>query len=628
MNVFTRLLPLAALTVLIGCQAQSKSASCKLTGPDRQFRTMKYGIFVHHVWSDKYKEGIDPDGATSATIDEFVNKFDVERFVNDLKTFDPEYLVFTLWHLEMNPLFPSKVMDKWRGPGHASSRDLIGELITALEPTGIKFVAYFHPSDGHDFTEEDQAKLGWNQGWKKGESTGYVEGKFGPWNEFMDEFCAEFSERYGDAFIGYWVDGGWERVDKRRLQATIWKYNPKGEFLSGMDNATWCDHFNHLVPPDPNKGIPKADFGNVETWPSFYSGVNLITGSMWNAKGGCAMISPTDMARYTILQAATNTRGGGVGWSAGTYSDASWEMNVREYLTMLGQLLKPISESVKNTYSSNSYVTKQGSRIATLPGGFVATTSADDKYEYIHFLKPPLWKGLHRLGFFSGNRTIILPPPADFQTFGKATMLRSGRPVTLTQDEKGVSLEIPWQDCWDPIDTVVKIERLAGNDQLARGILPTMSGEKRPPNFLRLATDGNKNGDAWESSHIEAGEAAWIGFDLGLQADITRLHLYPQIKDKLVGYGFPVDLTIAVSEDGTNFTTVLIVNDYKIDASRSEEGQAKQLSATGKLDASDFPQYFKLPEGTKGRHLRISATKVNGGTTMRLGEVEVYGSRK
>lgn len=436
------------MLVLMGLIASSLQA----VEDNPVFRSVKYGIFIHHAWGGTaYALTKNPDLSVPKSIDEVADPFDIPRFVKDLQAFNAEYISFTAWHAGMNPIFPCSAMDKWRGKGHAARRDVIGELIKELRPTGIKLFLYIHPSDGHDMTKEDQDLLGWNES----EGKGWKPGNFVKWNNFINDVFDEMSARYGKDVYGYWVDGGWERVDKARLQQTVWKHNPKAEFVFGMDNAGWCHQFNRTIPPDPEHGIPAATPSNADTWPAFESNVNLLQGGCWWSTGGGAKISPVDMLRYTVLQAGCNTSGGGTGWAADPYTDGTWEPNVREYFVMLGQLIKPIEEAIKKTYPSSSFITPQGSRIATLPYGIVATRSIDDQYEYIHVLRGPT--GHDEKSKEQYVNYLQLPPPANFKKFTRAVMLRSGREAKLTQDDKGVRIDVPWQDCWDPIDTVIKL---------------------------------------------------------------------------------------------------------------------------------------------------------------------------
>lgn len=583
------------------------------------FKTLKYGIFLHHAWGgEAYALTKNPDLSVPKSIDEVADSFDIARLVRDLQAFNPEYISFTAWHAEMNPIFPCKAMDKWRGKGHAAKRDVIAELIKELKPTGIKLFLYIHPSDGHDMTKEDQELLGWNESLKQGR--GWKPGMYIKWNNFMNEVFDEMCAKYGKDVYGYWVDGGWERVDKERLQKTVWKYNPKAEFVSGMDNAGWCKQFDQLCPPDPEKGIPAADSTNADTWPSFTSNVNLLQGGCWWSTGGTAKVSPVDMLRYTILQAATNTNGGGTGWAVDPYTDGTWEPNVREYLTMLGQLIKPIEQSIKNTYPSSSYITKQGSRIVTLPCGIAATRSVDGAYEYIHVLKhkgPGVWPSKE-------DRTLRLPPPADGKIFTKAVMLRSGRDAVFKQDENGVTIEVPSLDCWDPIDTVIKLTAKAGYGLQSQRKTVTMSGPEVGGWETKWAVDGDKN-RGW-SSQIELSGTPWVMIDIGDVVSLSRVHLYPRV-EKIAGLNFPADFEFSVSTDGKSFDKVLAITDYKVASPRGET-EDLALSAVGKKGPADYPQYFLMPKGTRGRYLKITGTKLKDEMRMQFMEIEVFGAKK
>jgi hypothetical protein len=219
--------------LLVPCLALAGSA-IQAAEDNPVFKSVKYGIFTHHAWGGSaYALTKNPDLSVPKSIDEVADSFDIKRFVKDLQAINPDYISFTAWHAQMNPIFPCAAMDKWRGKGHAAKRDVIGELIRELKPTRIKLFLYIHPSDGHDMTKEDQALLGWNESLDQGE--GWKPGMYTRWNNFMNEVFDEMCARYGKDVYGYWVDGGWQRVDKARLQQTVWKYNPKAEFVLGMD---------------------------------------------------------------------------------------------------------------------------------------------------------------------------------------------------------------------------------------------------------------------------------------------------------------------------------------------------------------------------------------------------------
>jgi hypothetical protein len=114
-----------------------------------------------------------------------------------------------------------------------------------------------------------------------------------------------------------------------------------------------------------------------------------------------------------------------------------------------------------------------------------------------------------------------------------------------------------------------------------------------------------------------------------------------------VGHNFPVDFEFSVSSDGQSSTKALAVSDYKVksprghkteyvwdpglnDYKKAEPGnQAEDLSLSGSgvKNSADYPQYFALPAGTKGRYLKITGTKVSREGVMQFSEVEVYGKK-
>lgn len=606
------------------------------------WKSSKFGIFIHHAWGGSARELTrNADLTVPKSIDEVADTFDIKRFVKDIESFNPEYLIFTCWHAQMNPIFPSAAMDKWRGKGHCAQRDVITELIKELKPTGIKLFLYIHPSDGHDMSKEDQELLGWN------ESTNipparWAPGKFVKWNNFINEVFDEMGSKYGKDVLGYWVDGSWNKVDRERLQKTIRKYNPAAEFFSGMDMGGGCYKLNQLYPPDPENGIPAATPQNSDTWPCFEANNNLLQGGSWWTTGGWAKNSPEKMLRYTVLQAGCNTGGGGVGWAADTFTDGTWEPMVREYFVMLGELIKPIEESIKNTRPSTSYITRQGSRIATLPQGIVATTSIDGTSEYIHVLRAPTGtEDTNRQKYLS---VLQLPPPADFKKFTKAVMLRSGREARLTQDAKGVRIDVG-RDAWDPIDTVIKLSVQPGFGLPSQGKRVTMSGPETAGLPPKNAVDGDKN-TGWSSELVKDGaNNPWVAIDIGDVVGMSTLVLFPTVSQQVVGANFPVDFEISVSTDGQDYKKVLTVSDHKVQsmvsntsghvwdpelndyrkANTGEEAGDLSLSSAGNKKPADYPQSFMLPNGTTGRYLKITGTKLALEKRMQFTEIQVFG---
>ena len=166
-------------------QSQNVTANAVISGNSAAsaksiaFQKMHLGLFVHYTYVGKpYQWGstLWADTSKVKSLDELADNLDVNDLAAMAASMRAQYVVFTAFHANMNVLCPSVVM-KRQLPGHCSKRDVIGDLIKALKAKNIRLLLYFHPSDGHDFTKEDQERVGWNDG-----------APFTRWNDFINEF--------------------------------------------------------------------------------------------------------------------------------------------------------------------------------------------------------------------------------------------------------------------------------------------------------------------------------------------------------------------------------------------------------------------------------------------------------
>ena len=216
------------------------------TRPD--FLKAKYGFFVHYVWAGKGGGlTLDRNGNRPSSFDALADAFDVEGFAKDMAAWQVEYVIFTAWHANINPLFPSETMKKWDLPDHASKRDLIGEVIKALKAKGIAVWLYTHPRDGHDLHGEERVKTGWGKDGKGGDPD-WNQFDYQKWNDFTNDLYAELVNRYGKDIQGVYLDEGSSAgdshrvVDYPRLRKTIKGRQPH---LLMMQN----DYLHILNPP-------------------------------------------------------------------------------------------------------------------------------------------------------------------------------------------------------------------------------------------------------------------------------------------------------------------------------------------------------------------------------------------
>lgn len=589
-----RFLKSITLAAMAFCCAHSPLAAEPVPAADANFRSMKYGFFVHYVWGgEAYSVTVNKDGSKPAGIDDLADRFDAEGFARDLQTMGVEYVLFTAWHANMNPLYPSKVMDKWL-PGHSSKRDVIGDMIKACKAKGVQVLLYTHPRDGHDLSDADMAKTGWHRG--QGSNPDFDKWDKAKWNDFINEAYGELVERYGNDILGLYLDEGsgsadsYRVVDYPRLRKTITGKHPH---LLMMHN----DYGNIYTADIGNKEIfyhNGFDTPDGDQWPSYKIPISVVVGSIfWAAfpegKTEPAQKSdkvgfnkwipytPESMFRYTVLQAGSNTDGGGTLWAAGPYPGGGWESGVLDRMKKTGALIKPVERSIKNTLPSTSYRTAPGTKIADLTWG-VATRAIDDRIEYLHILKPPA----------NGSTTLNLPAPADGKKFSKAILLDNGKTVSLKQEPQGLTLSLPPGTSWNRLNTVIALQVAA--DSPTQNVA-TWKG-CRASSHMDVAThpamaSDDKLDTTWSSDPQDA--SPWLAIDLGKSLSIGQMELHGKLLpgDRIVGSNaidFSQAVTLATSEGMEMPKLEILTASYGAGGNRSDlTEKLRQMASGGSL---------------------------------------------
>lgn len=418
--------------------------------------TMKYSFFAHYV-ADLTT---DVNGAVVTDPNELANAFDVEAYADKMAAMGCEYIVFTAWHYRMVCLYDSDVMLEWDMANHRTDRDLLGEMIDAVNARGINVVLYTHAFDGYDFkTAEEGIKVGWGSALKP-ELSPYYDKDFDydKWNNFVNDVYAEVMERYGDRICGVWVDEGnmfegmSRAVDFDRLIKTITSYNENVAtfqndhgFLYGFEyrieeywkHNEFADYSGNLMRTFKKK-VPNPIISN-----NWWTSVSVNSANAVPYEGKV-------LFRYQVLQSGASS-GGGIQWAAGPYPGEGclYEPGVCETMEVMNAYLNPIAWTVKGTLPSSSYITKDNKNIQTIGWG-VAMQSVDGTREYIHVLNSD--------DSSVDGKTLKLRVPADGKVFTDAYLAINNKKVTLTQDETGVYLTLPEDEDWSAIDTVIELK--------------------------------------------------------------------------------------------------------------------------------------------------------------------------
>jgi len=393
-----------------------------------RWKRMKYGQFTTYDYF-----GILPDGTSYNNTDYAANNFNVPQFASDLQSMGVEYELFTAWHDNFIPLFNSAAVVRSLGFQRNSTRDLLGDLLAAVRPTGIRVLFYTHPNQPVIYN-------------------------YAGHNNMINNVYGELIDRYGDQIDGLYLDendptGNQDSaVDFPRLERTIHRRNPDLILIQNFyGNLYSCD-------------VPSAEWASTTANYSAnvgYASVGHIA-EVCSTGGWAAAIptntyaaarSPQGIFRAAVMAAGTCSEGGGVAWAAGPFAGGLWEQGVLAMMQGAGQLLAPVAVAVTNTYPSTSWPTFGGVFIGSLPNGIVATRSVDDTEEYIHVLNPP-----------SGS-TLTLPAAADGKTFANARLLVNSNVLTLAQSARGVQLTLTGTNIWNTNDTVIALDVVTKGDK-------------------------------------------------------------------------------------------------------------------------------------------------------------------
>ncbi len=423
----------------------------------KDYEALKYGIFVHYVPSTKFA-----DNTEFVDMDTLADNFDAEQFAKDMHDFGTQYVVFTAWHWNTTPLFPSITNQRWRDERTEvtfktySERDVIADLLDALEPYGIQLHLYVHPSEGKDFFENEKLLTGWEDS----------NNNYETWNKYTRELMYEMGDRYGDRIAGIWIDAFFVHVPQAQqpsFKQYTTAYNPKMiiQFNVGLPESEHIENplSEHTTGADTYRCWEFRHTENLEAIPLTRNQTAIVVGEQWYTEVGkdtdITINSPEEIFRYTVGQASISTAGGFLA-SAGCYPNRStddlngniWEKGMRNTFLTVNTYLTNLKDTIFGTLPGKAYPTVAGKKLNELT--YVTTESSDEKYVYVHVLNPD-------------GASLTLPAPSDGSIFSLNSILRysdgSQTNVKLNFGNGKYIIEIPDDACFDTVDTVIVLER-------------------------------------------------------------------------------------------------------------------------------------------------------------------------
>lgn len=426
------------------------------------YEKLKYGLFVHYIAS--YAN--DSEMVRAETLDKAAEDFDVEGFAEDVRKMGVEYVIFTAWHALAQPLYPSAVTEKWR-PGNSVKRDLIGEVVDALNKIGVHVVLYTHPRDGHDFDSKNRELTGWGEGHDTicqdnhhTDTPNFDNFIYEKWNAYTTELYAELMERYGDRIEGIWLDGmGPGHFMYGSLGCQAYKYpivsyldirriiKSKNPDIAIIQNMTGDPYNTDFIMPEMYYGMERNI--PIAEWPACVKALAICpfcgyTPGRKKGSGSAISMKPDELLPFLILQSTCSPAGGSC-LAASPYRKGGWEDDVLETMTFYGEALHGLGESLLGTVPSTSWNTVSGDSLNS-KNYVCACSSADRTREFIHILRMP------------EDGKITLPTPTD-----GAKMLRprlthgNARLISWNFGENG--LEMTFEGGKEDYDVVVCFTR-------------------------------------------------------------------------------------------------------------------------------------------------------------------------
>lgn len=222
----------------------------------------KYGLFIH--WSSRSR-GMNNDKMRADWFQESVQMFDVEHFADAVERTGAAWITFTATHQGFYWPGPNAAIDKV-APGRTSERDLLGEIIDALDQRGIRTLFYLHTGyNGYD-----------PEVWR--EAVGAYEVGTTTFSDNIEAILRECSLRYGDKLMGFgYMDGalawdyplnpdweGWARAIKAgNPKAVVGLSTNRGPMVSPFSELGVTDSASTLNRHDPQHFGPGKQFGDV-----------------------------------------------------------------------------------------------------------------------------------------------------------------------------------------------------------------------------------------------------------------------------------------------------------------------------------------------------------------------------
>jgi alpha-L-fucosidase len=419
-----RVLLVGLLASILGgglpARTQGAQSAAEIVPPERLaarewYRDAKFGMFVHWGVYSLLGQGewvMQNQKLPSTTYEWLATtfnpvKFDARAWVATAKAAGMRYITITSRHHDGFSMFRTKATPYNIVDWTMFKRDPMKELADECHRQGVKLFFYYSQLDWHhpDFFPRG--------------GTGAASGRpdAGDWNrylDFMDQQLTELLTNYGP-IGGIWFDGMWDKPDANwrldRTYALIHRLQPSALIVPNHHKAPLpgedAQTFEQDLPGGNTAGFNTKEIGQLP----------LETSLTMNGSWGFNLTdrrfkSLPDLIGYLVRAAG---HGANLLLNVGPRPDGTFPPEAVTRLQEIGTWLK--------TYGPSIYGTRQGP-VPPQPWG---ATTRKGTTVYVHVLD-------------AATASVTLP---SIGPVARASMLRSGASIAVTETSGGVSIALP-----------------------------------------------------------------------------------------------------------------------------------------------------------------------------------------
>ena len=413
--------------------------------------------------------------------------------------------------------------------------------------------------------------------------------------------------------------------------------------------AKWQDIIANLAPYPTFTTNGHTDFKATQDAPGFYGGdanpVNAIFPG--NNIGLGSSPATIQTAQHTIEDLNVWSQGNSFGW----VFPAAARVGLPDTYNQLSYYLSGGYGSAQPGARGNTTVYQWGGGAETFGGMETVNSILLSSYDGVLRLFPDLPIS-HDASF-----TNMLANGA----FTVSSSIKDGivQRTTLTSQKGGTAtIDSPWSPgtikVTDNTDDGSKVKTTTNGNLVSfttkRGHTYHLSGTGHhsyvPLNLARTATasaSSSHEGNDWSLKNVNDGQeksteaskgwssadanassnhTEWVQLDMGTPLSFSEVDLYPRDDGANAGYGFPLDFTIAVSNDGSSWTPVVTETGYALPKGVQKFTFASQTARYVRVTGTNLRPSRK--DNDNDKHLTQLTKKDSDKYLMQLAEIEIY----